>query len=396
MDSTETFQSDSDAVNLRSDSRESSRIMESNPAESAAPSVPAARPLHENSQHEKSQHDRPASEKRQGDDRTANAKELLRRMYAPIIHPLAQVEQRLRDELQSPFESIADVLRHGIQLGGKRLRPAIHLLMAESLGGVTKANVVIATVLEMVHTATLVHDDVLDSAETRRHVPTINAHWNNHTSILLGDYLFAQSFRLAATLDNTRTCQWVGEASRLVCEGELRQVLHRDNLEMDESTYIDIIHGKTAELCRVACSLAAAEAGAQPDQVERLSQYGSALGIAFQIADDHLDLWGDDGVVGKTLGTDLEQGKITLPIIRLLRTSSTEDQQRILEILNGPPQSRRQEILPWMERSDAYQYTLDAAVSYKRQAIAALSSLPDSSASNCLREIAEFSVRRSF
>ena len=187
---------------------------------------------------------------------------LLTKMYGPILGHLSAVEECLNREMQSPHEDVSGLLQHGIQLGGKRLRPAIHLLMAESLGQVTESNVVIGAVLEMVHTATLIHDDVLDEAQTRRHVPTINANWNEHTSILLGDYLFAQSFRLAASLGSTRTCSWVGEAARLVCEGELRQVLTRNHLELDELTYYEMIQGKTAELCRVATSLAAAEAGA--------------------------------------------------------------------------------------------------------------------------------------
>ena len=129
------------------------------------------------------------------------------------------------------------------------------LLAGQASGSLTDDHVVLATVVEMVHTATLVHDDVLDEADKRRHVPTINAKWNGHTSILLGDYLFAQSFYLAATLPSTEACRWIGQAARLVCEGELRQVLMRDALDLDESTYIDLIRGKTAELCRISCQL---------------------------------------------------------------------------------------------------------------------------------------------
>lgn len=320
----------------------------------------------------------------------------LNRLYAPILGPLDAVEQRLRRELDSPVEKISALLRHGLGLGGKRLRPAIHLLIAEALGSVRPANVVIGTVLEMVHTATLIHDDVLDNASTRRHVPTINSQWNNHTSILLGDYLFAQSFRLAATLENTRTCQWVGEASRRVCEGELRQVLGRDDLELDEATYFDIIRGKTAELCRVACSLAAAEAGCDAAEIERLAVYGDSLGIAFQIADDYLDLWGNDQTVGKTLGTDLEQGKITLPVIRLLETAPSSERVAIENILRGPATERVARLRPYLNDSDARQYTIEVAQRFRNTAIAALESLDDSQAKDCLVQIVEFSIRRSF
>ncbi|OYP36954.1 polyprenyl synthetase family protein [Rhodopirellula sp. MGV] len=336
---------------------------------------------------------RPAN--KQGTKNSPSAS-LLDRLYGPITQPLEAVERLLRKELQSPFEDVAALLRHGVNLGGKRLRPAIHLLLADALGEVTNNNVVIATVLEMVHTATLVHDDVLDNALTRRHVETVNAKWNNHTSILLGDYLFAQSFRLSATLDNTRTCQWVGEAARLVCEGELRQVLHRDWLELDEATYFAMIRGKTAELCRVACSLAAAEAGRNERDIEAIAAYGDHLGIAFQIADDYLDLWGDDGAVGKTLGTDLQQGKLTLPIIRLLETATSTVKQSVLEILSGAPDSRVDRIRPLLDKSDAKAYTANVAAEYRDRALAAIANLPEKDSRRCLTEIAYFSVDRTF
>ncbi|TWU01243.1 polyprenyl synthetase family protein [Stieleria varia] len=321
---------------------------------------------------------------------------VLQHLYGPVAEFLLCVEDRLRQELQSPYESVAPLLRHGVQLGGKRLRPAMHLLVAEAIGGCNEDNVVISTVLEMVHTATLVHDDVLDDASTRRHVPTVNAQWNNHTSILLGDYLFAQSFRLAATLNSTQACQWIGEAARLVCEGELRQVLTRDQLELDFESYISVIQGKTAELCRVACQLAAVYADASSDVTQNVADYGTKVGIAFQIADDYLDLWGDDRAVGKTLGTDLQQGKITLPVIRLLETASEKDRKSITQILTGPADQRVRDILPWLNASDAKSYTEHVARSYQQDALQHLSVLADSSAKDSLIAIARFAVDRRF
>ncbi|MEM6470065.1 MAG: polyprenyl synthetase family protein [Planctomycetota bacterium] len=325
-----------------------------------------------------------------------SSKAVLAELYAPIQSHMLAVEDLLQREMQSPYEDVGPLLRHGVNLGGKRLRPAIHLLMAEALGRATEANVIIGVVLEMVHTATLIHDDVLDEATMRRHVLTINAKWNDHTSILLGDYLFSQSFRLAASLSSTRTCSWVGEAARRVCEGELRQVLLRDELSLDESTYFEIIRGKTAELLRVACSLAAGEADADDETIETLSSYGDQLGIAFQIADDYLDLWGDNRSVGKTLGTDLEQGKITLPIIRLLETATDDERRELIDALKGEPHRRAAVIGPMLRASDARDYTMQTAIGYKERAVEALTILPDSPARNCLQAIAEFSIRRSF
>lgn len=338
----------------------------------------------------------PSSDPRSVTARPTSPREFFGRLYGPIATPLAAIEERIALELQSPYEAVGELLRHGTQLGGKRLRPALTLLAGSSVGTVTEDHVVLGTVIEMVHTATLIHDDVLDEAETRRHVPTVNAKWNDHTSILLGDYLFAQSYRLAATLSSTTACRWIGEAARLVCEGELRQVLQRDVLDLDEDTYFDIIRGKTAELCRVACELGGEYSGADADAVAALGRYGNAVGIAFQIADDYLDLWGDDDTVGKTLGTDVEQGKITLPLIRMMATASEADRRRIERILRGPADQRVDAIRPYLQASDAREYTEAVAQRYRAEAIAQLDFLDDSPSKASLQAIANFSVDRRF
>ncbi|MCG8648938.1 MAG: polyprenyl synthetase family protein [Pirellulales bacterium] len=325
-----------------------------------------------------------------------SAREVLARLYGPIRRQLEAVERRLGQELQSPYESLVPLLRHGTQLGGKRLRPAMLLLAAKACGRVTDDHIVLGTVIEMVHTATLIHDDVLDEASTRRHVPTVNARWDSHTSILLGDYLFAQSFRLAATLQSTEACRQIGEASRLVCEGEMRQVLQRNVFDLDEASYLEMIRGKTAELCQVACHLGAQYAGADSATIDALSRYGDAVGIAFQIADDYLDLWGNHSAVGKTLGTDVEQGKMTLPLIRLLETSDSNARQRVLTILSGPSSRRVELIRPYLEESDARQYTREKAEARRQIAMEAIEDLPSSAARSALQAIANFSVDRRF
>ena len=317
-------------------------------------------------------------------------------LYAPIADSLLEVERLFDEELRSGHESLREVLRHGTQLGGKRMRPAILLLSGQAVGAISNDHVVLGTVVEMVHTATLVHDDVLDQADTRRHVPTVNARWDEHTSILLGDYLFAQSFRLAATLPSTEACRMIGEAARLVCEGELRQVLGRDVIEMDRSTYYDVIRGKTAELCRVACKLGAKFAGGDESIATAMGHYGESLGIAFQIADDFLDLWGDHATVGKTLGTDLAQGKMTLPLIRVMEVAPPRDRDAIIQILEGPADLRFERIWPYLERSDAREFTRSIAEEFKQQAVEALDCLSPGTARESLLQIASFSVDRRF
>ena len=325
-----------------------------------------------------------------------SAAQLLAALYGPIGGALADVEDRIHCELQSQYESLVPLLRHGTQLGGKRLRPAMLLLCAAAVNEINDSHIALGTVIEMVHTATLIHDDVLDEADTRRHVPTISSRWDNHTSILLGDFLFAQSFRLAASVGCTETFQMVGEAARRICEGELRQVLDRNVIDLDEETYIDILRGKTAELCQVACQLGSKHAGGDEAITTAMGQYGDAVGIAFQIADDYLDLWGDDKTVGKTLGTDIEQGKMTLPIIRLLETASADDRHRIVAIITGPPAQRIDQIRDWLEASDARDYTAGVAKRYQQEAIDALRGLEPSQAKDCLLAIASFAVDRTF
>jgi len=319
-------------------------------------------------------------------------------IYAPIAASLAAVERRLQAELQSRFEAIAPMLRHGTQLGGKRLRPALVLLSGAAVNplNVGTNHEILAAVLEMVHTATLIHDDVLDEATTRRHVSTINADWGQHASILLGDYLFSQAFRLSATTGSTIACEWIGEASRRVCEGELRQVLARGLVDLDQVAYIEMIRGKTAELCSVACRLGASFAGASEQEVAALANYGDALGIAFQIADDYLDLWGDASVVGKTLGTDVEQGKWTLPILRLLETASVPVRRKAEAILRGDAASRLRFLIPILNASDAQDFTRKTAISYRNIACESLDCLPESNAKHSLLELATFAIDRTF
>ena len=238
----------------------------------------------------------------------------LQDLYGCIADEMQDVESQLQTALQNRYEALRPIFDHSALLGGKRLRPALALLAGRAAGSLTGDHVILGTVIEMIHTATLIHDDVLDGADQRRHVATINAKWDSHTSILLGDYLFAKAFSLSASIGDTRVCQEIGEASMGVCEGELRQCNQRDCLSLVEDDYIDILRGKTAELCRVSCELGARLAGASPEIQSALAAYGENLGIAFQITDDWLDVWGETDQVGKTLGTDLAQGKMTLPL----------------------------------------------------------------------------------
>ena len=254
------------------------------------------------------------------------------------------------------------------------------LLSADACGGIRHEHKVLSAVVEMIHLATLVHDDVLDEAETRRHVATVNARWNNETSVLFGDYLFTHSFHLAASLGTTHACRVIGRATNLVCEGELSQIKERGNLELTEDEYFRIIDGKTAELCALCGHLGAFYAAAETDIVQSLERYGRMLGMAFQIADDVLDLVGSERKTGKTLGSDLEKQKLTLPLIRLLQQSSDAEAAVVRQFLAHPDESTRQKLAPYLERSDALTYTHQCAMHFAQDARRQLEALPNSRA----------------
>lgn len=240
------------------------------------------------------------------------------RPLALVAADLAEVD-RVYDDALAPFRvRFAPIVQHLKSYRGKRLRPALVLLAGHAGGTVTRAHHVLGAVVEMIHTATLVHDDVLDEADVRRHVPTLNAAWGAKTSLLLGDMLFSAAFRLCSTVD-ARACAWIGDATNRVCAGELLQVSRAGDLDLSEGDYFEIVAGKTGALTECCTRLGAHYAGAAPDVVESLAHFGRDLGVAFQVADDVLDLSGDAYVAGKTLGTDIEQQKLTLPIIRALQ-----------------------------------------------------------------------------
>lgn len=327
-------------------------------------------------------------------DREATS-EILSALYLPIEEELAEVEQILRNELRSRFPFVDELVRYGCLLGGKRMRPALLLLTAKATGNLRREHAVLAAVVEMIHTATLVHDDVLDEAVQRRHLATVNSRWNNEASVLLGDYLFTHAFYLASTLESTFACRLIGRATNTVCEGELRQIATRGNYLLDEEQYLQIIEAKTAELVACCCRIGAHYAGASGDTVERLTRYGRDLGIAFQIADDLLDVVGDEATTGKSLGTDLDLQKPTLPVIRALQLATADEREDLLNVLAASGDERKAALNLWFDRFDALSYARSRACWYAERARLELATLPPSPAQQTLLLLAEFVVSRS-
>lgn len=321
--------------------------------------------------------------------------DLMSRLDAFLGPVLADVEKIFAEELDSRQACVRDVYMHITRFRGKRLRPVLVLLSAAATGEINHDHKVLAAVVEMIHTATLVHDDVLDDADTRRHVATVNARWNNETSVLFGDYLFTHAFHLAASLSSTRACRLIGKATNVVCEGELTQISERGNFDLTEDRYLEIINGKTAELCAVSCQLGALHADATEEQVIALAEYGRALGMAFQIADDVLDLMGTEDKTGKSLGTDLQKQKLTLPLIRLLHTITDDDADRVRQLLSHPDEDTARTLLPMLLSSDALDYTHMRAQDFAAAARGHLSELPETPAKAILIAATNFVAQRS-
>jgi octaprenyl-diphosphate synthase len=316
------------------------------------------------------------------------------RLYRPILGDLAETERVFAAELESDVPYARELVAHLGHYRGKRLRPALLLLTARACGEVKPEHHILAAVVEMIHTATLVHDDVLDDAEIRRHVATVNSRWNNSSSVLLGDLLFTHAFYLASTTGSTLSCRLIGEATNRVCEGELRQIGERGNIDLDEEQYFAIIRGKTAELTACAARLGAVFAGSPEPVIEALTRYGRELGMAFQIADDVLDVTGQETLAGKSLGTDLEQQKMTLPLIRLLRQVEPERAQQLRHILSSVGNHKREQLLPYLDRSDAVAYATQVAERYAGNARQALHVLPPSECRQILEDLTYLVVHR--
>lgn len=316
-------------------------------------------------------------------------------LYAPIAADLVDAERIFAGELASRYPFVQHLVDHCADFRGKRLRPALVFLTARACGEVRPDHAVLAAVVEMIHTATLVHDDILDESLIRRHAATVNAEWGNETAVLMGDYLFTHAFHLAASLETTLACRWIGHATNLVCEGEMQQVNNRGNFDLDEESYYAIIRGKTAELTAVSCRLGAHYARAPEATVRAMDEYGRDLGVAFQIADDVLDLWGEERATGKSLGTDLEKQKLTLPLIRLLETASPEEAESIRRLLAEARPEDRGRVRDLLDQSEALQYAWHQAERFAERAAAALDILPESPCKAVLRTLTHYVVRRS-
>jgi octaprenyl-diphosphate synthase len=319
---------------------------------------------------------------------------LLNGLLEHIAPELHRVDQRFEQELKSDLACVNTLVKHVSRFRGKMLRPILTLLSGRAVGKTSDAHVTLATVVEMVHMATLVHDDVLDEAELRRKGATINHLRGNEAAVLLGDYLISHSYHLCSSLDSQYAARVIAATTNRVCEGELLQIDNRGNVDLDEKTYFDIITRKTAALIAACCQLGASYAGGTPEQVAGLEKYGLSLGVAFQIQDDVLDLVGDQTTVGKTLGIDVEKVKMTLPLIHFMKTAPSEHRQLLRQLLLTPDADKLEKIRNLILPSDAIDYARAKAQSLVAKARDAIRVLPASDARDTLDQMAEFVVTR--
>ena len=317
-------------------------------------------------------------------------------LQAALRDDLQAVDGVLREALHSDVGLIGRIADHIIAGGGKRLRPALLLLVAQACGYRGTHQHTLAAVIEMIHTATLLHDDVVDESSLRRGHDTANAIFGNSASVLVGDFLYSRAFQLMVTVDNTRVFQILAAATNIIAEGEVMQLINSGNPEIDEMTYRDVIQRKTAKLFEAAARLGAVLGGAAPPLEEALARYGMHLGTAFQLIDDVLDYTGDHAAIGKNLGDDLAEGKPTLPLIRALAVGSPQEAALIRSAVKAGGLADFRPVLDALQRTGALDYARASAEAESRQAIACLDALPPSTWREILLELPAFAVTRAF
>jgi octaprenyl-diphosphate synthase len=328
----------------------------------------------------------------------------LRRLDLPAIQALAApgmaaMDALIRQRLASDVVLINQVAEYIIGAGGKRLRPMLLQLTAGALGGRGPWPVAghvhqLAAVVEFIHTATLLHDDVVDESDLRRGRSTANAVWGNAASVLVGDFLYSRSFQLMVELDRPEVMRILADTTNTIAEGEVLQLLHVRNPDTDEAAYLRVIERKTAVLFAAATRLGALLPGADAATQQAMHDYGLALGYAFQIADDVLDYASDAATMGKNLGDDLSEGKATLPLIHAMREADGATRERLRRAVQEGDAGAMPEVLAAIHASGSLDYSRARAVHYAEQAEAALAMLDDNDHTAALRGLARYSVAR--
>jgi octaprenyl-diphosphate synthase len=316
----------------------------------------------------------------------------------PVIGPgMAEVDASLKQALASEIPLVRQVAEYIIGGGGKRLRPALLLLAAGACGYAGRDQYTLAAAVEMIHTATLLHDDVVDESAQRRGRATANAAFGNAAAVLVGDFLYSRAFQLMVAVNRMAVLRIVADATNLIAEGEVLQLMNTGNASLDETAYFKVIYRKTAKLFEAAARLGAALGDGDDARLDAFARYGLHVGTAFQIMDDVLDYSGDAATIGKSVGDDLAEGKMTLPLIRALAVGSAEDAATIRHAIEGGGRlTDFGPVLGVLERTGALAYARDRAADEGRRAAACVAGVPASPYSRSLLELAAFAANRAF
>jgi octaprenyl-diphosphate synthase len=313
-----------------------------------------------------------------------------------VTADLQAVDQVIRARLASDVVLVNQVSEYIIQSGGKRIRPLVTVLAGRACGASGDALANAAAIVEFVHTATLLHDDVVDESSLRRGHETANAVWGNQASVLVGDFLYSRAFEMMVDLNQMRVMEVMANATNKIAEGEVLQLMNANDPETTEERYLEVIYRKTAKLFEAGTQIAAIVANASDEQEQALQAYGRHLGNAFQLVDDVLDYRANQDELGKNLGDDLAEGKPTLPLIHALKHGDAHQQQLIRHAIEHGGLDSLNEITAAIESTGGLEYTARRARQEADLAIQSLTALPDSEYVNALKELAEFAVSRSY
>ena len=313
----------------------------------------------------------------------------------PLIEPqFDAVTDYILNNLGSNVPLVEKIAHHIVEGGGKRLRPLLVLLSANAAGYKGEQHIPLAAVIEFIHTATLLHDDVVDNSELRRGNATANAQWGNAPSVLVGDFLYSRSFQIMVEIGRMEIMQVISHATTIIAEGEVLQLLNQRNPDTSEESYLQVILGKTAMLFEAATEVGAILADSSAEDREALRLYGRHLGIAFQIVDDLLDYLSDSETMGKNVGDDLAEGKATLPLIHAMRIGSDEDRELIRQAIRKGGLDDLSPVLEIVQRNGSIDYSRQKAAEEIDKAKNAIASLPESSFKETLNQIADLAIAR--
>ncbi|MEW5923101.1 MAG: polyprenyl synthetase family protein [Candidatus Zixiibacteriota bacterium] len=322
-------------------------------------------------------------------------KDRLKTLIAPVEPDLDIFDHRLAEFLKGDTPLITSIARHLMRSRGKRMRPALMFLLSRAAEVFTEHTISASLAIELIHTATLLHDDVVDDSQMRRGLETVNSKWTNLVAVLMGDFLFAKAFRMMVTAQSIELVSAISRATERVSVGELRQVEETSNYDLSEEEYLKIIADKTASLFAVSCEAAPILAGIDGHTRDKFAQFGEKVGVAFQIADDLLDFVGDADVTGKEPGNDVITGKVTLPLIYTLRNGDRGRRREIMKILgNGIDQGNFRTILGHVNEAGGIDYAQRRAVQIANEGLEMVKGLKDSVYFRSLSGMVEFSTSR--